>query len=97
MNVRVFGSGAGFLQPNQPAGNPTGGASYQDVAENDAKRYDSLSGYAASAYVGTTAGRPAAIPQNPLGLNVYIDTSIGKVIFMDFGGNWRDLVTGNVV
>ncbi len=97
MNIRVFGSGAGFLNPNVPAGSPTSGLSYQDVNENDAKRYDALSGFAIGGYVGPTSGRPPAIPQNTFGIFHYIDTTIGKVIVQDAGGTWRDLVSGAAV
>lgn len=49
----------------------------------------------ACGYVGATADRPGRIPNNALGLNEFIDTTINKVLVLDGLGVWRDMVTGN--
>jgi hypothetical protein len=98
MNVRVFnGPGSGTILARPPNVFVTAAAAgYQDIDEGTAKSIDNVAGFQCIGYVGPTSGRPPTIPVNGMGLDVYIDTSLGIVVAQDGSGNWRNVVTGAI-
>jgi hypothetical protein len=65
----------------------------QTYADLSYETVRTLSGAIICGLVGATAARPAGASAGQL----YIDTTLSKVVFSDGAGNWHDPFTGGIV